>query len=643
MASLRCKSSGYSIWILFVLFLVMIWRADLHAQFQLSSPMPTPVGLTIAEACIADVTGDSWPDLVAISSGGSLSIARGIGAGVHGQIQRYEVGEGIDGLVRGLQAGDLDEDGDADLIFTWSHPMDPGGFVSVLVFENGIPGDRLDFQLDFQLNRVPFDLSLADLNADGRLDVVLATTLLGETFQPAAVTVLLGVAGALEPEFLLPQNYPRSSMARDVEVADLDLDGDPDVVLSCREGNTLTIFENTGNGQLVFASEHLFPEFPHPYSVRVGDLNQDGLPDLLLGTWMTRALIPFLSMGSLEFERGTDIEVGQFGWGVMHRLTLHDMNEDGNLDAIIPFSSGLIATRYGDGQGDFPEESTFVTYQSAKGAWFHDLDGNGQSELVIEHTDLQLFTTFFGNQELRGRFHFDSVTLPAGFDHGFSLKVSANLGIRGADLAFEVDRTLLQPQSLQPSSQVMTATAGAGPDLWLVDLGVSPQDPVTLSTILDVTGQWGLGAGLVNDLAVFSVTVTDVAQETETWLSFDPVASGGLTVTVSGGIQVPASPDQSLIRLVVPTPFLRGDVNENGSVNVGDAVVLLRRMFGLDPQGNCLAAADVDADGELDLSDAIRILTFLFSGGEAPAEPFPVCGVGFDPLAVPCESHGSCP
>ena len=156
----------------------------------------------------------------------------------------------------------------------------------------------------------------------------------------------------------------------------------------------------------------------------------------------------------------------------------------------------------------------------------------------------------------RGRFHFDSVTLPAGFDHGFSLKVSANLGIRGADLAFEVDRTLLQPQSLQPSSQVMTATAGAGPDLWLVDLGVSPQDPVTLSTILDVTGQWGLGAGLVNDLAVFSVTVTDVAQETETWLSFDPVASGGLTVTVSGGIQVPASPDQSLIRLVVPTPFL---------------------------------------------------------------------------------------
>ena len=95
-------------WALFVIGISD--QAD--AQFQLSSPIPTPVGITISSACIADVTGDSLPDLIALDGGGTLAIARGIGNGVHGEVSIHEVGEGIDGLVRGLVAGDLEGDGD---------------------------------------------------------------------------------------------------------------------------------------------------------------------------------------------------------------------------------------------------------------------------------------------------------------------------------------------------------------------------------------------------------------------------------------------------------------------------------------------------------------------------------------------------
>lgn len=626
-----------------VLLAFMACERGLEAQFQLSSPLPTSVGLIISEHCIADVTGDTLPDLIAINGGGTLAIARGIGAGLHGEVVHHPRGEGIDGLVRGLAAGDLEGDGDQDLVFTWSHPMNPGGFVSVLVFENGVPGDRIDYMLDPLLNRVPFDLSLSDLNGDGRLDIVLCTTLLGEAFQPAAVTVLIGVANSAIPDYLIPQHYPRSSMARDVEVADLDLDGDPDVVLSCREGDSLSIFENVGNGQLALASEYLFPESPHPYSVAVGDLDQNGLPDLLLGTWMNRSLIPFLATGSLQFDRQAEIMVGQFGWGIMHRIRLHDMNADGHSDAVIPFSSGLITTLYGDGQGDFPDQDWFVTYQSAKGIGFTDLDGNGSLEMILEHTDMQLFTTFFGDQELRGRVYFEPAAVSAGLNHELPLKVTANLGIRGADLTFHLDPSILQPQSLVPSSQLMTATAGNGPDFWWVDLGGTTGESVTLSTIIDDTGLYGLGAGLVNDLALFSISVSDLPQDEETTLTFDSSPAGGSILTVTGGLDVPVSHDVTPIQVVVPTRFLRGDVNENGSVNVGDAVVLLRRMFGLDPPGNCLSASDTDADGNLDLSDAIRLLTFLFSGGDAPEVPYPDCGIGLDPLLLPCESHLFCP
>ena len=626
-------------WALFVIGISD--QAD--AQFQLSSPIPTPVGITISSACIADVTGDSLPDLIALDGGGTLAIARGIGDGVHGEVSIHEVGEGIDGLVRGLVAGDLEGDGDLDLVFTWSHPMAAGGFVSLLVFENGIPGDRIDFALDFQLNRVPFDLSLGDLNGDGRLDVVLCTTLLGEAFQPAAVSVLLGDPTSVIPEYEFPQHYPRSSLAMEIELSDLDFDGDLDVIMACREGNSLSIFENDSSGQLTLASEHLFPLLPHPYSVAVGDVDENGIPDLVLGTWLTHSLIPFLGTGDLQFSREQEIEVGQLGWGVMHRIILNDWDADGHLDVVVPFSSGLIATRYGDGQGDFEDESTFVTYQSAKGAWFSDMDGNGSSELILEHTDLQLFTTFFGDQVLRGRLFFEEAKVAAGLTADFPIKVTANLGIRGADLGVEIDRSLFEPISLTPSEHVLAATGGAGPDLWLVDLGASSQDPVDLSVILDVTGQAGLGAGLVRDLATLTVSVNPVSQDVETELGF---VSNGLsepTVTVTGALQVLVSHDVTPVQVVVPTRFVRGDVNENGSVNIGDAVVLLRRMFGLDPNGGCMAASDTDADGELDISDAIRLVTYLFSGGLAPSAPYPNCGIGSDPLAVPCDRHSWCP
>ena len=88
-------------------------------------------------------------------------------------------------------------------------------------------------------------------------------------------------------------------------------------------------------------------------------------------------------------------------------------------------------------------------------------------------------------------------------------------------------------------------------------------------------------------------------------------------------------------------PFLA--TGQSGDTYIADAVVLLRRMFGLDPSGNCLAASDTDADGEVDISDAIRLVTYLFSGGLAPEDPYPSCGIGLSPLAVPCDSHSWCP
>jgi hypothetical protein len=93
-------------------------------------------------------------------------------------------------------------------------------------------------------------------------------------------------------------------------------------------------------------------------------------------------------------------------------------------------------------------------------------------------------------------------------------------------------------------------------------------------------------------------------------------------------------------------PFVRGDSNRDGYVDISDPLNMLNCMFvlgGACGSIGCRAAEDANGDGAVDLSDAIAILYFLFLGGPAPAAPFPLCGEppAGDPLG--CESEGVCP
>ena len=71
--------------------------------------------------------------------------------------------------------------------------------------------------------------------------------------------------------------------------------------------------------------------------------------------------------------------------------------------------------------------------------------------------------------------------------------------------------------------------------------------------------------------------------------------------------------------------FLRGDANADGVLDLADAVAALGYLFAGVNVG-CAAALDVNADGMVDIADHIAVLTYLFAGGAAPRAPFPACG-----------------
>ena len=89
--------------------------------------------------------------------------------------------------------------------------------------------------------------------------------------------------------------------------------------------------------------------------------------------------------------------------------------------------------------------------------------------------------------------------------------------------------------------------------------------------------------------------------------------------------------------------FIRGDGNADGLVDLSDAVYILSYLFLGNDEPTCPASADANASDALDVSDATFILNFRFVDGTAPAPPFPGCGTNLEHLGeLECESFAPC-
>jgi len=82
--------------------------------------------------------------------------------------------------------------------------------------------------------------------------------------------------------------------------------------------------------------------------------------------------------------------------------------------------------------------------------------------------------------------------------------------------------------------------------------------------------------------------------------------------------------------------FVRGRVNADAAIDLGDPVFLLNYLFADGPAPTCLKAADANDDGELNIADPVRILGHLFGDPLVLPPPFPAPGIDPTPDNIPC-------
>ena len=166
----------------------------------------------LSAVAIADLNGDGREDLVASNYNSLVTVLLGDGTGSFGPVMYF--GGGYDAAA--IAVGDLNGDGKLDVVTANNRSSS----ASVLL-ANG--DGSLHSHVDYPTGGSPFSIALGDLNGDGHLDVV--TDSHGSDY--SAVSVLLGNGdGSLAP----PMDYPTTYFPRSVAVADLDGDGKLDVV-----------------------------------------------------------------------------------------------------------------------------------------------------------------------------------------------------------------------------------------------------------------------------------------------------------------------------------------------------------------------------------------------------------------------------
>ncbi len=405
---LLCLSAALLVWP------ATSWAEDapffVEATERLGSPQPCDgSGCYSHFVTLADLDGDGDLDAVFANGGGyyavgtaqPLVVYQNDGKGQFTDVSATAVG-GFTGRVRQIAIGDIDGDGDLDLIAPEGYGQQPDAvFINQggMIFANEAKS-RHDITSRAGATR------LGDVDDDGDLDLIVTDW--GAKPYTSAGTARLyrndgkGVFAYVPAAFA--QDIVVGTGPIDLDLVDIDGDFDLDVLLAMRKGDSV-LFTNDGSGQFLFAVQRL-PGQPGPYvyGPDACDVDADGDLDLWLDN-AQKGLAEQLCINDGEgfFADETAAQVSGNPGADDNEVQCADLDDDGDLDAVIASLSDNERWLVNDGVGNFLlRPNTFpVRGDSTLGMDLGDVDGDGRLDAITAQGEAGDFTNrlYLGTQD----------------------------------------------------------------------------------------------------------------------------------------------------------------------------------------------------------------------------------------------------
>ena len=257
----------------------------------------------------------------------------------------------VQGAPNNVLIGDMNNDRKLDLVVSFAQAK------AITVLEgkgNGQFGAALSTT---PVADTPSDMALGDLNGDGKLDLAVSS------HDSYGVTLLIGNGkGGLTVDKTVMMKQGQHPHTHGLAVADMNRDNKLDLITCNNDDNDISLAVGDGRGNFTRAP-HTFPVGPSPYPFGVGDVNNDGWPDIVATASATgpsrrqqlplsRALTLLLSDGKGGFSpHHLPIRTGEPWFAAVA-----DLNRDGKADIVATHHElNALTVMIGDGRGGFTE------------------------------------------------------------------------------------------------------------------------------------------------------------------------------------------------------------------------------------------------------------------------------------------------
>lgn len=342
-----------------------LWVLLGNGSGSFGTPTSVPLSGAVSNVVFADFNGDGVLDLAGITSGQD-TVYLGHAGGTFASGVALTNPDGQYDICNNT-AGDLNGDGMWEIISANCSSGGAAGTLTVYVnngngsFKTGVYYAAATETIDnTAANISPLAVSIADVNGDGNADVIVSNHDSGD------ITVLLGNGNGTLNVPTVGYNTggnPKTSAI----VQDFNGDGIPDIVVP--DDNLSFIYlQGYGDGSFRSALDFFSP-VPGGFSagattIASGDFNNDGIPDLVVGndgynpSGSGLGITVYLSNPDGSMQPGINVGTG----GAYEGVAVADFNGDGNLDvATVNQSNNGVEIYFGNGKGGFGNPTFYAT------------------------------------------------------------------------------------------------------------------------------------------------------------------------------------------------------------------------------------------------------------------------------------------
>lgn len=268
--------------------------------------------------------------------------------------------------------GDLNGDARPDLVVA----NQSSNTVSVLL-AGGAPGAFLP-KVDHPTGAQPASVAIGDLNGDGRPDLAVANHGIGAN----TVSVLLANPG-LPGSFLAKTDHTTAAGPTGVAIGDLDEDGRPDLAVACADADAVSVLRGDPGSPGAFLAKTDLPAGNGARSVAIGDLDGDDNLDLAVANGESDKVSVLLATHAVPgtFLPKTDHLAGPEPYSV----AIGDLDGDGRPDLAVanpPADTASVLLADPGTPGGFLPKSAQTTGDVPFAVAIGDLDLDGRPDLA---------------------------------------------------------------------------------------------------------------------------------------------------------------------------------------------------------------------------------------------------------------------